>query len=345
MIQIQWLLPPQPLTSPLSHHHRTLLFPQRRRSPPHHHSSTLTTTSFPKKYFTFRPCNCTISNNVTEDSKEAVKVRAYPFHEIEHKWQKFWDQNRTFRTPDDEIDTSKPKYYVLDMFPYPSGAGLHVGHPLGYTATDILARFKRMQGFNVLHPMGWDAFGLPAEQYAIETGTHPKITTLKNIDRFRTQLKSLGFSYDWDREISTTEPDYYKWTQWIFLQLLKRGLAYQAEVPVNWCPALGTVLANEEVVDGVSERGGHPVIRKPMKQWMLKITAYADRLLEDLEDLDWPESIKEMQRNWIGKSQGAEVDFRVLSSDNQETDAKITVYTTRPDTIFGATYYLYAPCS
>lgn len=199
-----------------------------------------------------------LSREVIEEQKQR---RAYPFHEIEPRWQRFWEDNRTFRTPDD-VDTSKPKFYVLDMFPYPSGAGLHVGHPLGYTATDILARFKRMQGFNVLHPMGWDAFGLPAEQYAIETGTHPKLTTLRNIDRFRTQLKSLGFSYDWDREISTTEPEYYKWTQWIFLQLLKRGLAYQAEVPVNWCPALGTVLANEEVVDGVSERGGHPVIRK-----------------------------------------------------------------------------------
>lgn len=268
--------------------------------------------------------------------------RAYPFHEIELKWQRFWEEDGTFRTPD-EVDMSKPKYYVLDMFPYPSGAGLHVGHPLGYTATDILARLKRMQGYNVLHPMGWDAFGLPAEQYAIETGTHPKITTLKNIDRFRSQLKSLGFSYDWDREISTTEPEYYKWTQWIFLQLLKRGLAYQAEVPVNWCPALGTVLANEEVIDGLSERGGHPVIRKPMKQWMLKITAYADRLLEDLGDLDWPESIKEMQRNWIGKSEGAEMEFSVLSSDGQERDIKITIYTTRPDTIFGATYLVMAP--
>ncbi|KAL3345601.1 hypothetical protein AABB24_024519, partial [Solanum stoloniferum] len=222
----------------------------------------------------FGVSNCTKSsskNNVTvlvnaidaqktNEQHEKVK-RAYPFHEIEPKWQHYWEENKTFRTPD-EIDTSKPKFYVLDMFPYPSGAGLHVGHLLGYTATDILARFKRMQGFNVLHPMGWDAFGLPAEQYAIDTGTHPKITTLRNISRFRSQLKSLGFSYDWDREISTTQPDYYKWTQWIFLQLLKRGLAYQAEVPVNWCPALGTVLANEEVIDGVSERGGHPVIRK-----------------------------------------------------------------------------------
>ncbi|CAH1423752.1 unnamed protein product [Lactuca virosa] len=344
MIQIQWLLPPQPLTSSLHHHRRSLLFSSRRRSLPPKPSSTLTFSNVSTKYFGFRVCNCVNSESITEESNEVVKVRAYPFHEIEQRWQKFWDENRTFRTPDDdELDTSKPKFYVLDMFPYPSGAGLHVGHPLGYTATDILARFKRMQGFNVLHPMGWDAFGLPAEQYAIETGTHPKITTIKNIDRFRTQLKSLGFSFDWEREISTTEPDYYKWTQWIFLQLLKRGLAYQAEVPVNWCPALGTVLANEEVVDGVSERGGHPVIRKPMRQWMLKITAYADRLLEDLDDLDWPESIKEMQRNWIGRSQGAEVEFHVLSKDGKVTDAKITVYTTRPDTIFGVTYLVLAP--
>ncbi|XP_076901261.1 leucine--tRNA ligase, chloroplastic/mitochondrial-like [Bidens hawaiensis] len=338
MLQLQWLLLPQPLAPPPFHHRRSLRFS--------HHKQPST---FPRNHFPFRPCNCTNNNiNISdeeEESKDSVNkiivIKAYPFNQIENRWQKFWDENRTFRTPDDEeLDTSKPKYYVLDMFPYPSGAGLHVGHPLGYTATDILARFKLMQGFNVLHPMGWDAFGLPAEQYAIETGTHPKITTLKNIDRFRVQLKSLGFSFDWDREISTTEPDYYKW---IFLQLLKRVLAYHAEVPVNWCPALGTVLANEEVVDGVSERGGHPVIRKPMKQWMLKITAYADRLLEDLEDLDWPESIKEMQRNWIGKSQGAEVDFRVLSRDNQETGEKITVYTTRPDTIFGVTYLVLAP--
>ncbi|XP_078431037.1 tRNA synthetase class I (I, L, M and V) family protein [Wolffia australiana] len=268
--------------------------------------------------------------------------RIYPFDEIELKWQKFWEENRTFRTPD-EVDTSKPKFYILDMFPYPSGAGLHVGHPLGYTATDILSRFKRMRGFNVLHPMGWDAFGLPAEQYAIETGTHPKVTTMRNIERFRSQLKSLGFSYDWDREISTTEPDYYKWTQWIFLQILKKGLAYQAEVPVNWCPALGTVLANEEVVDGVSERGGYPVIRKPMRQWMLRITAYADRLLDDLDDLDWPESIKEMQRNWIGRSEGAELEFSILSEQEQEQDLKVCVFTTRPDTIFGATYLVVAP--
>ncbi|CAH8273151.1 unnamed protein product [Arabidopsis lyrata] len=280
---------------------------------------------------------------VSETATTTIELkRVYPFHEIEPKWQRYWEDNRTFRTPDD-VDTSKPKFYVLDMFPYPSGAGLHVGHPLGYTATDILARLRRMQGYNVLHPMGWDAFGLPAEQYAIETGTHPKTTTLKNIDRFRLQLKSLGFSYDWDRELSTTEPDYYKWTQWIFLQLYKRGLAYQAEVPVNWCPALGTVLANEEVVDGVSERGGHPVIRKPMRQWMLKITAYADRLLEDLDELEWPESIKEMQRNWIGRSEGAELNFSILDGEGRETDKKITVYTTRPDTLFGATYMVVAP--
>ncbi|GAB4830820.1 hypothetical protein Ancab_004848 [Ancistrocladus abbreviatus] len=288
-----------------------------------------------------------LSEELIEEEEEQKKKgqevkRAYPFHEIEPKWQRYWEENRTFRTPDD-VDTSKPKFYVLDMFPYPSGAGLHVGHPLGYTATDILARFKRMQGFNVLHPMGWDAFGLPAEQYAIDTGTHPKITTMRNIEHFRSQLKSLGFSYDWDREFSTTEPEYYKWTQWIFLQLFKRGLAYQAEVPVNWCPALGTVLANEEVVDGVSERGGHPVIRKPMRQWMLKITAYAERLLDDLDELDWPESVKEMQRNWIGKSEGAELEFSVLDASGEERGIKITVYTTRPDTIFGATYLVLAP--
>ncbi|KAI3419281.1 Leucyl-tRNA synthetase [Psidium guajava] len=283
----------------------------------------------------------TEAEELKQKQEPSVK-RAYPFHEIEPKWQEYWEKNNTFRTPD-EIDTSKPKFYVLDMFPYPSGAGLHVGHPLGYTATDILARFKRMQGFNVLHPMGWDAFGLPAEQYAIETGTHPKITTLRNINRFRTQLKLLGFSYDWDREISTVEPEYYKWTQWIFLQLFKRGLAYQAEVPVNWCPALGTVLANEEVVDGVSERGGYPVIRKPMRQWMLKITEYAARLLEDLDDLEWPESVKEMQRNWIGRSEGTELKFRVVDGDKMERNLELTVFTTRPDTIFGVTYLVVAP--
>ncbi|KAL5729883.1 leucine--tRNA ligase [Ranunculus cassubicifolius] len=304
---------------------------------------------------TFLRLKCNSNKNKSSSSSSILKAtirndksttssqrRPYPFDEIEPRWQRYWEDNQTFQTPDD-VDVSKPKYYILDMFPYPSGAGLHVGHPLGYTATDILARYKRMQGFNVLHPMGWDAFGLPAEQYAIQTGTHPKATTIRNIERFRSQLKSLGFSYDWNREISTTEPQYYKWTQWIFLQIFKRGLAYQAEVPVNWCPALGTVLANEEVVDGVSERGGHPVVRKPMRQWMLKITEYADRLLEDLDELDWPESIKDMQRNWIGRSEGAEIEFCVLNDDGMEKDAKLTVYTTRPDTIFGATYLVVAP--
>lgn len=255
---------------------------------------------------------------------------------IEAKWQKYWIENKTFRT--DDADFSKPKFYVLDMFPYPSGAGLHVGHPEGYTATDIIARYKRMKGCNVLHPIGWDAFGLPAEQYAIKTGTHPRITTEKNIKRFREQLQAIGFSYDWDREVDTTDPDYFRWTQWIFLKLFENGLAYETEAPVNWCPALGTVLANEEVIDGKSEVGGHPVIRKPMRQWMLKITAYAERLLNDLEEVDWPESIKEMQRNWIGKSVGADIDFQI-----QEYDNKIRVFTTRPDTLFGATYMVLAP--
>jgi leucyl-tRNA synthetase len=254
---------------------------------------------------------------------------------IEPKWQRYWDENKTFRTTE---EAGKPKFYALDMFPYPSGAGLHVGHPEGYTATDIVSRFKRMKGFNVLHPMGWDAFGLPAEQYALQTGRHPREITVENIDNFRRQIKSLGFSYDWDREFSTTDPDYYKWTQWIFIQLYKKGLAYVAEVPVNWCPALGTVLANEEVIDGLSERGNHPVIRKPMRQWMLKITEYAERLLDDLEELDWSESIKDMQRNWIGKSTGAEVTFAIDGHD-----AALTVFTTRPDTLFGATYCVLAP--
>lgn len=289
---------------------------------------------------------------------------------IERRWQEYWLKNKTFRTPD---RSDKPKYYILDMFPYPSGAGLHVGHPEGYTATDILARYKRMRGYNVLHPMGWDAFGLPAEQYAINTGTHPRITTEKNIANFRRQIQMLGFSYDWDREVDTTDPNYFRWTQWIFLQLFdtwydseqKRGrpiaelpippevkqqgdaavrayrdskrLAYQAEVPVNWCEALGTVLANEEVIDGKSERGGHPVVRMPLRQWLLRITAYAERLLEDLEGLDWSESIKKMQRDWIGKSEGAEVDFAL------ESGLKIRVFTTRPDTLFGATYMVLAP--
>ncbi len=268
-----------------------------------------------------------------------MKEKAYPFDQIEPKWQAHWVENKTFRAPDPgEKGSDKPKFYVLDMFPYPSAAGLHVGHLEGYTATDIVARYKRMKGFNVLHPMGWDAFGLPTEQHAIETKTHPKIVTKRNIDIFRRQIQSLGFSYDWDREVDTTDPNYYRWTQWIFLKLYEKGLAYEAEVPVNWCSALGTVLANEEVIDGKSERGGHPVIRKPMRQWVLKITAYADRLLEDLEGLDWPESIKEMQRNWIGKSIGAEVDFSVDGSSE-----KIHVFTTRPDTLFGATYMVLAP--
>ncbi|MGZ9584972.1 leucine--tRNA ligase [Paenibacillus marinisediminis] len=256
---------------------------------------------------------------------------------IEPKWQKYWDEHKTFKTIEQE---SAPKFYALDMFPYPSGAGLHVGHPEGYTATDILSRYKRMRGYNVLHPMGWDAFGLPAEQYAIDTGKHPREFTIANIDNFRRQIKSLGFSYDWDREISTTDPEYYKWTQWIFIQLFNKGLAYVDEVPVNWCPALGTVLANEEVIDGLSERGNHPVIRKPMRQWVLKITEYAERLLEDLDELDWPESIKDMQRHWVGKSTGAEVHFAIEGHSDAE---ELVVFTTRPDTLFGATYCVLAP--
>ena len=278
----------------------------------------------------------------------------YNHSAIEKKWQKFWLENKTFKTEMAKAGGSdgvsaKPKFYCLDMFPYPSGAGLHVGHPEGYTATDILCRYKRMKGFNVLHPMGWDAFGLPAEQYAVETGTHPAITTKKNVDRFREQIQALGFSYDWDREVNTTDPKYYKWTQWIFEQLYKKGLAYVAEVPVNWCPALGTVLANEEVIDGRSERGNHPVIRRPMRQWMLKITEYAEQLLAGLDDLDWPEGIKEMQRNWIGKSTGALVEFKVSRSTSQVSGSKnpepdtITVYTTRCDTLFGATYMVLSP--
>ena len=260
---------------------------------------------------------------------------SYNHQEIEKKWQKYWDKNQSFKT---EKGTEKPKYYILDMFPYPSGQGLHVGHPEGYTATDILARMKRSQGYNVLHPMGWDAFGLPAEQYALDTGNDPAEFTAHNIKTFKRQIKSLGFSYDWTREINTTDPSYYKWTQWIFTKLYEKGLAYEAEVSVNWCPALGTVLANEEVVDGVSERGGHPVYRKPMRQWMLKITAYAERLIDDLELVDWPDSIKEMQRNWIGRSEGSNVTF-----DIKGTDKTFTVFTTRPDTLFGATYTVMAP--
>lgn len=294
---------------------------------------------------------------------------------IEPRWQRYWEEHKTFRTTE---EPGKPKLYVLDMFPYPSGAGLHVGHPEGYTATDITCRYKRMCGLNVLHPMGWDAFGLPAEQYAISTGTHPSVTTQKNIDTFRRQVKMLGFSYDWDREVDTTDPKYFKWTQWIFLVLhdtwydseRKRGrpiseliipaevqqqgadavrkfrdahrLAYQAEVPVNWCEALGTVLANEEVIDGKSERGNHPVVRMPLRQWLLRITAYAERLLEDLEQVDWSEAIKEMQRNWIGRSEGAEVDF-TYTDPELKVGAHIRVFTTRPDTLFGATYMVLAP--
>ncbi|MDG3006319.1 leucine--tRNA ligase [Paludisphaera mucosa] len=318
---------------------------------------------------------------------------AYHPQRIEPRWQAYWEQHQTFATPD--FDPDRPKLYVLDMFPYPSGAGLHVGHPEGYTATDIVCRYKRMRGFNVLHPMGWDAFGLPAEQYAVQTNTHPRITTQANVDNFRRQIKSLGFSYDWSREIDTTSPDYYRWTQWIFLKIHdtwydpefawtdsqgapRRGkgrpiaelpippgvdaqayrdskrLAYRAEVPVNWCPALGTVLANEEVIDGKSERGGHPVVRMPLTQWMLRITAYGDRLVEDIEHVDWPKPIKDMQRNWVGRSEGAEVDFPILLGDAPpprppgafpETPAEgvIRVYTTRPDTLFGATYMVLAP--
>lgn len=259
----------------------------------------------------------------------------YNHKTIEKKWQKYWAAHNTFNTT---TDPDKPKFYALDMFPYPSGQGLHVGHPEGYTATDILSRFKRAQGYNVLHPMGWDAFGLPAEQYALDTGNDPAEFTKKNIETFRRQINSLGFSYDWNREVNTTDPEYYKWTQWIFTKLYEKGLAYEAEVAVNWVPELGTVIANEEVIDGKSERGGYDVIRKPMRQWMLKITAYADRLLDDLEELDWPESIKEMQRNWIGRSVGANVTFKVAG-----TNKEFTVFTTRPDTLFGATYTVLAP--
>jgi leucyl-tRNA synthetase len=290
--------------------------------------------------------------------------KPYPFDEIEPKWQAIWDQRQLFHAPnpgEKGFDPAKPKFYVLDMFPYPSGAGLHVGHPEGYTATDIVARYKRMRGFNVLHPMGWDAFGLPAEQYAIKTGQHPAITTRENVAKFKSQLKRIGFSYDWPREINTTDPGYYKWTQWIFLQIYNswfnpernraepistyRGtdpdsvrLAYVADVPVNWCPGLGTVLANEEVVDGKSEVGGFPVVRRPMRQWMLRITAYAERLLNELEGLDWPLGIKLLQRNWIGRSEGAEIDFKIDRSDQ-----KIRVFTTRPDTLYGGTFLVLAP--
>ncbi|MDK6232838.1 leucine--tRNA ligase [Aerococcus sanguinicola] len=255
--------------------------------------------------------------------------------EIEKKWQDYWEEDDSFKTLEDH---SLPKYYALDMFPYPSGAGLHVGHPEGYTATDIVSRMKRAQGYNVLHPMGWDAFGLPAEQYALDTGNDPAQFTEQNIETFKNQIKSLGFSYDWNREVNTTDPNYYKWTQWIFTKLYEKGLAYEDEIMVNWCEALGTVLANEEVIDGLSERGGHPVVRRPMKQWVLRITAYADRLLEDLDDLDWPESIKEMQRNWIGRSEGAQVNFQIKNSDES-----FEAFTTRPDTLYGATFCVLSP--
>ncbi len=265
----------------------------------------------------------------------AAAMTRYDPAAIEPKWQAYWDDDDTFRTSD---GTDRPKAYILDMFPYPSGSGLHVGHPEGYTATDIMARYRRARGYDVLHPMGWDAFGLPAEQHAILTGTHPRDTTVRNIETFKRQLKMLGFSYDWSREIDTTSPDYVRWTQWIFLELFKRGLAYQNEVPVNWCPALGTVLANEEVINGLSERGGHPVERVPLRQWVLKITEYADRLLADLDEVEWPNSTRIMQQEWIGRSEGAEVHFDVVGHD-----ASIEVYTTRPDTLFGATFMVLAP--
>jgi leucyl-tRNA synthetase len=298
--------------------------------------------------------------------------KPYPFDRIEPKWQTIWDGTRAFHAPnpgEEHFEPKRPKYYVLDMFPYPSGAGLHVGHPEGYTATDIIARYKRLRGFNVLHPMGWDAFGLPAEQYAIKTGQHPAVTTRENVAKFKTQLKRIGFSYDWEREVNTTDPGYYKWTQWIFLQIYhswfnpgtKKAepistycgddadsvrLAYVAEVPVNWCQELGTVLANEEVIDGKSEVGGFPVVRRPMRQWMLRITAFADRLLDELEGLDWPDSIKALQRNWIGRSVGAEIKFKVDDRTPQRgltPNPNITVFTTRPDTLYGATYMVLAP--
>src|SRR2546425_7796499 len=261
--------------------------------------------------------------------------KGYDHHAIESKWQAYWEEHRTFCVTD---DPAKPKFYCLDMFPYPSGAGLHVGHLEGYIATDIVSRYKRMRSFNVLHPMGWDAFGLPAEQYAVKTGVHPAITTAQNIATFKRQMKRVGLSYDWEREISTIDPDYYRWTQWIFLKLFERVLAYVAEVPVNWCPALGTVLANEEIIDGKSEVGGFDVVRKPMRQWVLKITAYADRLLEDLKLVEWPASTLEMQKNWIGRSIGAEVDFSLA-----DKNGAIRIFTTRPDTLFGATYMVLAP--
>ncbi len=268
----------------------------------------------------------------------ATKNADYDFTEIEKFWQKKWNDEKTFRA---ETSTNAPKYYILDMFPYPSGAGLHIGHPEGYTASDIIARYKKANGFNVLHPMGWDAFGLPAEQYAVKTGTHPAITTATNIENFRNQIKSIGFAVDWDREINTTDPNYFKWTQWIFLKLFKMGLAYVDEKPVWWCPQLGTVLANEEVIDGKSEVGKFPVERRKLRQWVLKITAYADKLIKGLDDLDWPDSTKRLQKNWIGRSEGAEVDFEI--ADSPAKGEKLRVFTTRPDTLYGATYMVIAP--
>ncbi|MBU1081465.1 MAG: leucine--tRNA ligase, partial [Spirochaetes bacterium] len=262
----------------------------------------------------------------------------YPFVDIEPKWQKYWEESKTFRAVEDPSFPKDKRRYVLDMFPYPSGAGLHVGHPEGYTATDIYCRYLRMNGYNVLHPMGFDSFGLPAENYAIQTGTHPAVTTRANIDRFREQIQSLGFSYDWDREVSTCDADYYKWTQWIFIQLFNKGLAYESDAPINWCPSCKTGLANEEVKDGECDRCGTKVTRKRIRQWILKITEYADRLLEDLDGLDWPEPVKAMQRNWIGRSEGASVAFTV-----DGTGDSLEVFTTRPDTLFGATYMVLAP--
>ena len=269
---------------------------------------------------------------------------SYPFSIIEQKWQRYWKEQKTFKVLEDENYPPERRAYVLDMFPYPSGAGLHVGHPEGYTATDMYCRYLRMKGYAVLHPMGFDSFGLPAENYAIKTGTHPRLTTQENINNFRRQIQSFGFSYDWDREVATSEPEYYRWTQWIFLQLYKRGLAYETQAPINWCPSCLTGLANEEVKDGHCDRCGSQVVRRNVRQWMLKITAYAEQLLEDLEELDWPQSVKSMQRNWIGKSTGAEIEFRLAAGDGGTADEQnITVYTTRPDTIFGATYLVLAP--
>lgn len=315
-----------------------------RRRPSFFSSPLCTSPSPPHIYTRKTVCSTTLPSTEVPDSEISTSV-GYDFQAFEKKWQRTWADRGDFIVPTSpNLDMSKPKYYALDMFPYPSGAGLHVGHPEGYTATDILARFHRKNGYNVLHPMGWDAFGLPAEQYALATGTHPAITTEKNINRFRDQLQALGFSYDWTREVRTTDPSYYKWTQWIFLKLWEKGLAYQDEKPVNWCPALGTVLANEEVIDGLSERGGHPVERRQMKQWVLRITAYAEQLLSDLDLVDWPENVKDMQRNWIGKSVGAELVFDATGgSDNAQELVPLTVFTTRPETVCGVSYIVVAP--